>query len=378
MKSIIRICLALLLAFPVYAGEISNLSTTDGSNTNSSYGFPENQLPSSVNDNLRALEGILARWHKDIDGSLVSGGSANTYTLTTNRTIAALYDGLMLAFEVTAANTSTSSLNVNSIGAVEIKKNHDVALSSGDLEAGQKIIVAYNSDEAVWQILSTTAGTAFSDPTTTIGDIIYRDASNTVARLALGATDYALASSGTGLGYIGMVKQGIHTVWVPAGAMVSRTTNGAASGTAETSSAKVMLKTLDYDATTEEFAQFQVKMPKSWNEGTVTFIPSWSHAATSASYGVAWEFQGLALSDGDAMDTAFGATQVSLDTGGTVNDIFIGPESSAVTIAGTPAAGDYVIFQVGRAPSHASDDFGSDARLHGVSLLLTINAGDDL
>ena len=49
---------------------------------------------------------------------------------------------------------------------------------------------------------------------------------------------------------------GKHTVWMPAGAMTPRTTNGPASGTFETTTHKVMIKTLDFDAATAEYAQF--------------------------------------------------------------------------------------------------------------------------
>ena len=47
--------------------------------------------------------------------------------------------------------------------------------------------------------------------------------------------------------------------------------------------------TLDFDTTTEEYAQFGVVMPKSWNEGTVTFKAHWSHASTTTNFGVAWK-----------------------------------------------------------------------------------------
>jgi hypothetical protein len=173
------------------------------------------------------------------------------------------------------------------------------------------------------------------------------------------------------------LKQGKHTIWIPATAMVSRTTNGAAVGTAETTTNKNMIKTLDFDTSTQEFAQFTIAMPKSWNEGTVTFQPVWSHGSTVTNFGVVWALQGVATSDDDAMDAAFGTEQTSTDTGGTTDDRYIGPESSAITIAGTPAAGDVVQFQIKRNPSDASDTMAVDARLHGVKLYFTIDAATD-
>lgn len=176
---------------------------------------------------------------------------------------------------------------------------------------------------------------------------------------------------------LGAAGQGKQTCYIPAGAMVARTTNGAAAGTAETTTNKVMIKTLDFDTATQEFAQFAVWFPKSWNVSTVTFQAEWSHASTSTNFGVVWALEGLALSDDDAMDTAFGTAQQVADTGGTTNDKYTTSESSAITIGNTPAAGDVVIFQVKRVPSDGSDTMAIDARLHGIRLFYTTNAATD-
>jgi hypothetical protein len=138
-----------------------------------------------------------------------------------------------------------------------------------------------------------------------------------------------------------------------------------------------MLKTLDFDASTQEFAQFTIAMPKSWNEGTVTFQPVWSHASTSTDFGVVWALQAVATSDDDAMDVAFGTEQTSTDTGGTTDDRYVGPESSAITAGGSPSTSDIVQFQVKRVPANASDTMTIDARLHGVKLYITLDAATD-
>lgn len=169
----------------------------------------------------------------------------------------------------------------------------------------------------------------------------------------------------------------IQTCWIPAGAMVARTTNGAAPGTIETTTNKNMIRTLDFDASTAEYAQFSINMPKSWNEGTVTAVFVWSHAATTTNFGVAWELAGVAVSDDDAIDVAFGTAQTVTDTGGTTNDCYITSATSAITIAGTPAANDLVMFQVNRAPANGSDTMAIDARLHGVRLMYTIDTLTD-
>lgn len=190
----------------------------------------------------------------------------------------------------------------------------------------------------------------------------------TVSRLSAGV----LGVEGTAL-----KKAGTEAFWIPATAMVPRTTNGAASGTTEMSTNKNMFRTLDFDTTTQEFAQFTVRMPKSWNEGTITAAFTWSHASTTTNFGVVWALEAVATSDDDAGDVAFGTAQQVADTGGTTNDIYITSATSAMTVAGSPQAEDVVTFQVKRVPSDGSDTMAVDARLHGVTLYITTDAAND-
>jgi len=200
---------------------------------------------------------------------------------------------------------------------------------------------------------------------------------------APGSTDVALADGGTGsstaagaLANLTAAGQGKQTIFVPASAMTPRTTNGAAVGSVESTTNKVMSRSLDFDATTQEFAQFSVWFPKSWNLGTVTFQPVFSQLTTAAG-GVVFGLAGLALSDADDIDAAFGTPQTSTKTAGTLGKYYIGPESSAITVAGTPTAGDVVVFQINRTVADGSDTLAQDARLHGVRLFYTTNAATD-
>ncbi|CAN5520204.1 hypothetical protein BH10PSE5_BH10PSE5_34300 [soil metagenome] len=177
---------------------------------------------------------------------------------------------------------------------------------------------------------------------------------------------------------IAAADNGTYALWIPAGAMNPRATNGASPGLVETTTNKVMLSSLDFDASTIEYAQFGIRMPASWNEGTITFVPEWSHAATTVNFKVSWGLQAVAFSDGDAADAAFGTAIYSNDTGGTTNTLYAGPESAAVTIAGTPLAQDYVVFQVLRkADDGTNDTLAIDARLHGVTVLIKTNTWAD-
>lgn len=166
-----------------------------------------------------------------------------------------------------------------------------------------------------------------------------------------------------------------YELFIPASAMKARTTNGAAAGATETSVNRINFDTYDFDQTTGEYVQFHAQMPKSWNEGTVTMRPLWTASAGSAAETVVFGFQAVALSNDDAIDTAFGTAQTSTDALIATGDVHVGPYSSAITIGGSPAESDWVVFQVYR--DVASDNLAADAKLIGVTLKFTVNAQDD-
>jgi|TARA_R110001583_G_scaffold174051_1_gene328339 hypothetical protein len=192
--------------------------------------------------------------------------------------------------------------------------------------------------------------------------------------------DIELIPKGTGKvksGSTAVGLSGVHSIPIPATGMYTASTNGAAAGSSESSTNAVMLKTFDFDKDTDEYVQFQVPMPKSWNEGTVTAKFYWSHASASTNFGVSWGIQGVSFGDSDALDAAFGTGIVVDDTGGTTDDVFVSAATGAVTIAGSPAAEDLVIFRVYRDVSDSNDTLAVDARLHAVQLNVTTDTGND-
>jgi hypothetical protein len=170
---------------------------------------------------------------------------------------------------------------------------------------------------------------------------------------------------------------GKQTIWVPASSMVPRFSNGASYGTIETVNNRINITTLDFDSISQEFAQFVIGMPKSWNEGVVTFDANWFHGSTTTNFGVAWSLAGVALSDTNSLDTAAGSPVIVVDTGGTANTYYDSPESANCTIGNVPAENDLVIYQIARVPADAGDTMAIDARLVGIRLFYTVNAGDD-
>lgn len=175
--------------------------------------------------------------------------------------------------------------------------------------------------------------------------------------------------------YSSTVATGIREIFIPASAMTARTTAGAGAGSAESSTNKIMQITKDFDQTTQEYAQFIWIPPKSWDLGTVTFIP-WCIPAGSSG-GWVFSLAGVSISNDEVIDTAFGTAQTSTDSFLASTDVHVGPESAAITIANTPAASDIVIFQVSRVVGDGSDTHNGDVKLLGIKLRYTINAKTD-
>ena len=176
---------------------------------------------------------------------------------------------------------------------------------------------------------------------------------------------------------VGTLKEaGKETIWVPSNAMTPTTSNGAARATVETTSGRPDMEVLDFDKDSDEFAQFAIAFPKSWNLGTITFQCFWSGLA--ATTGVAISLQGVAMNDNETIDVAYGtAVVVTDDAQGAVEELNVTAESGAVTIAGTPADNDLCYFRVGRDVSDGNDDMAGDMRLHGIKIFFTTDAAND-
>tara|TARA_Y100000004_G_scaffold125589_1_gene141289 strand:+ start:248 stop:1606 length:1359 start_codon:yes stop_codon:yes gene_type:complete len=187
-----------------------------------------------------------------------------------------------------------------------------------------------------------------------------------------------IAPNGNGVvqaGGTAMKVAGKETIWIPALAMYPNTTNGAEAAQVELSNGPE-IKVLDFDKSSDEFAQFSVAFPKSWNAGTVTFQAFFT--ATSTDTGTtAWGLSGVAIADNDSCNTAFGTQVVATAKAhsGTSNDLDVANESGAVTIAGSPGDNEQVFFQVSRDVS--ADDLDADARLLGIKLFFTTDSAND-
>ena len=170
---------------------------------------------------------------------------------------------------------------------------------------------------------------------------------------------------------------GKETIWVPASAMYGATTNPADAQQVETTATRPDMKVLDFDASTDEFAQFSIAMPKSWNEGTLTYQVYWTPGSTNTGDCI-FGLQAVACADSDTIDVDYGTAVNVTDAGiGTVEDQQISDESGAVTVAGSPAAGELTYFQLFRDANAGGDTFSADARVLGIKIFFTTDAAND-
>lgn len=359
-----------------------------------------------------------------------SGGSANAHTITLTPAVTALGAGRQIEFIAGYTNTGAATLAVNAIAATALRKMTAaglVALTGGEIVAGNRIRV---TDNGTYYILADkpelTKGADVASATTTdlgaaTGEFVDVTGTTTITGLgtiaagvkrtvrftgiltltynatslilpsaatittaagdraefiSLGSgnwlcTNYTRAS-GAALVFASSIDQGLHTINLEGRAFTPRTTNGAGTYSAETTTNDVMIVGLAFDQTTSEGAQARFVMPQSWNAGTITARLRWTAASGSGT--VMWGVQAVALRNNVAIDTAFGTAVTVTDTLLTANYEHVTDTTAAITIGNSPAKADTIILQVYR---NISDTLNADAVLLSVEVFYTINAATD-
>ena len=282
------------------------------------------------------------------EGIIVTGqGSTSDVTLKNDA------DGTVLTIP-------TGTTNVDIVGDLTAGTLN----ADGDTAAGDNAAIGYTAAEGL--ILTGQGST--NDVT------IKNDADADVLEIPTGTTNVTIAGA-LDVGGAKAKVAGIETIYVPAAAMYPNTTAGCADLAQVELSNGPELKCLDFDASSDENAQFTVCFPKSWNEGTVTFQAFWTVTGTNTGT-VAWGLSGGCIADDASINTAFGTNVVATAKAfsGTSNDMTVSATSGAVTLANA-AVDTMSYFQIMRDVS--ADDQSGDARLLGIKLFFTTDAAND-
>jgi hypothetical protein len=187
--------------------------------------------------------------------------------------------------------------------------------------------------------------------------------------------------TGTGATNIPLVSDilGPDTPWVPADSMYAQSTNGCQTpiDQVELTAGQPERRVFWFDGSANEYAQFSVAMPKSWDEGTIYARFFFATTSTSGSNTCIWQLAAIALSHSDPLQTAFsGAQSVTTTLAGTANDLNVSAWlATPVTVGGSPAEGDLTYFQVGRLG--ASDTEPLDCGLIGMQFRYVSDALND-
>lgn len=166
--------------------------------------------------------------------------------------------------------------------------------------------------------------------------------------------------------------------WIPARLMAPATTNGAAALASKEYAATGDIEYYAFDGTTEEYVSFSFVMPTNWNLGTVKFKVYWLPGASACTAGdkVEWEFAGRSFADDEPINNTLGTAQVISDTvtAGKDTDLHISGPTPALTLAGSLAENEFVVFELSRNVGSANDDMTEDAFLFGVTMEYQISA----
>lgn len=118
-------------------------------------GWPEGQAAASVNNCARQMMADLAReFQVNAVKVLASVAGTNTITGTMSPDLTSYSAGMAVIFTPANNNTGATTLNIDSLGALDVFKEDGDALASGDLVAGVPAFLVLDSGADDWYLLN--------------------------------------------------------------------------------------------------------------------------------------------------------------------------------------------------------------------------------
>jgi len=133
-----------------------SVTASDNGNSDTAINWVEGQPRASVNNSARSMMAAHAKDRNLLNGSIVTGGTANAQTFTSGVTYTAVPTGLRVLLTIGAglSNTGAVTLNMDGIGAIAVRDQGGIDLVSNMLTAGSKVDLVY--DGTVWRLLHAT------------------------------------------------------------------------------------------------------------------------------------------------------------------------------------------------------------------------------
>lgn len=114
-----------------------------------------------------------------------STGSSNSYTVTPPQPLLSDFgDGSRITFEANHTNTGAATLNVSTLGAIDLNNSDDTALGASEIISGNTYTAVYESSTNAWllQSVSTPTWTNWTPTLSAAGAMTYTSTTITKAR----------------------------------------------------------------------------------------------------------------------------------------------------------------------------------------------------
>ncbi len=135
---------------------VTSYSTTPGNNNSAPpNGAPEGWAPADVNNTIRQIMTDIAV-EAQVNAVKVLASVAGTNTITGSLTpdLTAYSAGMQVVFTPANTNTAAATLNIDSLGALDVQKFNGQALTASDLVAGIPALLVLDSGADDWILVN--------------------------------------------------------------------------------------------------------------------------------------------------------------------------------------------------------------------------------
>jgi hypothetical protein len=195
---------------------VTSYSTTAANNNSAApNGAPEGWAPSAVNDTIRQIMADIAvEAQKNAVKVLASVAGTDTVTGSMTPDLTAYSAGMIVIFTPANNNTGAATLNIDSLGALDIQKYDGEALAAGDLRSGIPAVLVLDSGADDFILLNPQSQVTTS-PNTSVSEFGYKGLPQNVQN-----ANYTLVLTDAGK-MISANSGGPYTHTIPANASVA-------------------------------------------------------------------------------------------------------------------------------------------------------------